>query len=81
MMTACTTVFGLLPLAIGFGRESQMQSPMAIVVVSGFFVSTCLTLLVLPALFILSDERLFKTKDAKETTRDEGRNDTSDEKA
>jgi HAE1 family hydrophobic/amphiphilic exporter-1 len=63
MMTAFTTVLGLMPLAIGFGREAQMQSPMAIVVVSGFFVSTCLTLLVLPALFIITEEKIFKRKD------------------
>ncbi|MFH1367582.1 MAG: efflux RND transporter permease subunit [Elusimicrobiota bacterium] len=58
MITVCTTVLGLLPVAVGFGKEAQMQSPMAIVVIFGFIVSTCLTLLFLPAIYVFTQERL-----------------------
>ncbi len=60
MITAFTTVLGLFPLAIGFGKEAKMQSPMAIVVIFGFLVSTCLTLLFLPTLYLYTEEKIFK---------------------
>jgi HAE1 family hydrophobic/amphiphilic exporter-1 len=60
MMTAFTTVLGLMPVAIGFGKEAQMQAPMAIVVISGFLVSTCLTLVVLPTIYLLVEDKVFK---------------------
>ncbi len=53
VMTAATTILGLLPLALGLSRETQMQAPLAIVVVSGLFVSTCLTLVILPSMYLL----------------------------
>jgi HAE1 family hydrophobic/amphiphilic exporter-1 len=49
LMTAITTILGMLPLALGIGEGADMQAPMAVVVVSGLFVSTLLTLIVLPA--------------------------------
>ncbi|MDR0676488.1 MAG: efflux RND transporter permease subunit [Elusimicrobiota bacterium] len=61
MMTAMTTVFGLLPLALGLSKEAKMQSPMAITVISGFFVSTFLTLIILP-IFYMEVDSFFKKK-------------------
>jgi len=61
LMTALTTILGMLPLAFGLGEGSDMQAPMAIVVVSGLFVSTLLTLVVLPAIFVVMEERLLHT--------------------
>jgi HAE1 family hydrophobic/amphiphilic exporter-1 len=43
----------MLPLACGIGEGAEMQAPMAIVMVFGLIVSTLLTLLVLPSLFVL----------------------------
>lgn len=51
VMTASATVLGLIPLAIGFGRGSEMQSPLARVVIGGMIVSTILTLLFIPVLY------------------------------
>ena len=51
LMTAITTVLGLLPLLLASGIGSEVQRPLAIVVVGGLFSSTVLTLLVLPALY------------------------------
>ena len=60
MMTAFTTALALTPVAIGFSKESQMQSPMAIVILSGFIVSTCLTLVVIPVFYYYVDKKIFK---------------------
>ena len=51
LMTALTTMLGLLPLLIATGTGSEVQRPLATVVIGGLFTSTILTLLVLPALY------------------------------
>ncbi len=51
MMTAATTALGLLPLLLATGIGSEVQRPLATVVVGGLITSTALTLLVLPALY------------------------------
>jgi len=51
MMTASITAFGLLPLLTASGPGSEIQKPLAIVVMGGLFTSTVLTLLVLPVLY------------------------------
>lgn len=58
VMTAGTTILGLMPLALGLGSGTQMQAPMAVVVVSGLLVATALTLLVLPAMMIVVQEQV-----------------------
>jgi cobalt-zinc-cadmium resistance protein CzcA len=50
-MTALTTMLGLLPLLVATGTGSEVQRPLATVVVGGLFTSTILTLIVLPALY------------------------------
>jgi cobalt-zinc-cadmium resistance protein CzcA len=50
-MTAVTTGFGLAPLLVATGTGSEVQRPLAAVVVGGLASSTLLTLLVLPALY------------------------------
>ncbi len=47
-MTTITTVFGLLPLFINSGTGSEVQRPLAIVVIGGLVSSTLLTLIVIP---------------------------------
>ncbi len=51
LMTAITTALGLIPLLLSHGTGSEVQRPLAIVVVGGLITSTLLTLLVLPALY------------------------------
>ena len=63
LMTAMTTILGLLPMALAFGEGSELRSPLAISVIGGLLVSTFLTLLVVPAIYLLSHEvgsQLFK---------------------
>ena len=50
LMTTACTVFGLLPLAFALGPGSELQRPLAVVVIGGLVVSTAATLLALPAL-------------------------------
>jgi len=61
LMTAATTALGLLPLLFARGTGSEIQRPLATVVIGGLVTSTILTLLVLPALY-----RLFSSRDRVE---------------
>ncbi|MFZ6747339.1 efflux RND transporter permease subunit [Undibacterium sp. Ren11W] len=51
MMTACITGFGLIPLLMATGPGSEIQRPLAIVVIGGLVTATLLTLILLPILF------------------------------
>ena len=51
LMTAVTTGLGLFPLLFATGTGSEVQRPLAVVVVGGLVTSTLLTLLVLPAIY------------------------------
>jgi len=51
LMTASITIFSLIPLLFASGPGSEIQKPLAVVVVGGLVTSTLLTLLVLPALY------------------------------
>jgi heavy metal efflux system protein len=51
LMTAVTTGLGLIPLLVSSGTGSEVQRPLATVVVGGLVTSTALTLLVIPALY------------------------------
>jgi HAE1 family hydrophobic/amphiphilic exporter-1 len=50
-MTTATTVLGLVPLAIGLGEGSEVQAPMARVVVGGLLTSTLITLYLVPVVY------------------------------
>lgn len=56
LMSALTTILGLIPMALATGKGSELRSPMAIAVMGGLTVSTFLTLFVLPAIFILEHD-------------------------
>jgi cobalt-zinc-cadmium resistance protein CzcA len=51
LMTASITIFSLIPMLFASGPGSEVQRPLAVVVVGGLLTSTILTLLVLPALY------------------------------
>ena len=51
LMTAVVALLGLLPLALSHGIGSEVQRPLAIVVIGGLVSSTLLTLIVLPVLY------------------------------
>jgi cobalt-zinc-cadmium resistance protein CzcA len=51
LMTAVTTALGLVPLLLATGPGSEVQRPLAVVVVGGLVSSTLITLVLLPALY------------------------------
>jgi cobalt-zinc-cadmium resistance protein CzcA len=51
LMTATTTALGLIPLVLSSGTGSEVQRPLATVVIGGLTTSTVLTLVVLPAIY------------------------------
>ncbi len=56
-MTTLCTLLGFMPLAIGVGDGNEVRAPMAITVIGGLLVSTLLTLVVIPAVYMLLDRR------------------------
>ncbi|GIU50448.1 efflux RND transporter permease subunit [Shewanella sp. KT0246] len=58
LMTALTSALGLIPILLSSGVGSEIQQPLAIVIIGGLFSSTALTLLVLPTMYMW----LFKAK-------------------
>lgn len=54
LMTTITTVFGLLPLALGIGEGETLRAPLAIAVAGGLATATALTVFLVPSLYILS---------------------------
>ncbi|MBN2528018.1 MAG: efflux RND transporter permease subunit [Deltaproteobacteria bacterium] len=52
LMTALTTILGLLPMVYAIGPGAEVQRPLAIVVMGGLFTATLLTLFVLPSVVV-----------------------------
>ncbi|MCK6513774.1 efflux RND transporter permease subunit [Myxococcota bacterium] len=70
-ITTATTVIGLLPLSLGFGAGAELQQPLAVTVIAGLSASTLLTLLVIPAIYLLIERlRLPAPAPASDTTED-----------
>ena len=57
LMTALVALLGLMPLAFARGIGSEVQRPLAIVVIGGLITSTLLTLVVVPTLYRFFEER------------------------
>lgn len=58
LMTVCTTLLGMLPLALGIGSGADFYQPLAISVSGGLLVSTFLTLTFVPTIFIMIENIL-----------------------
>jgi HAE1 family hydrophobic/amphiphilic exporter-1 len=52
-MTALTTIFAMVPLALGVGSGTLLAAELAVVVIGGLFSSTILTLVVIPVIYSL----------------------------
>ncbi|MGN4126464.1 efflux RND transporter permease subunit [Lysinibacillus sphaericus] len=60
LMTALTTILGLLPLAFGIGEGAELNQPMGIAVIGGLVTSTLLTLYIVPIVYSLLDKETRK---------------------
>ncbi len=69
LMTASTTVFGLLPLALGLGEGGEAQAPMARVVIGGLLSSTFITLVFVPVVYSVFERRRRDMQPAVEVTK------------
>jgi len=63
LMTALVEIFGFLPMMLSTGVGSEVQRPLAAVVIGGVMSSTLLTLIVLPVLVSLLEKRIWSEKD------------------
>ena len=68
IMTTLTTTLGLIPLAIGLGKGSEMRTPLAITVIGGLITSTFMTLVIIPVVYtFIEDIKTFSLKPKNET--------------
>ncbi|MCB1319140.1 MAG: efflux RND transporter permease subunit, partial [Leptospiraceae bacterium] len=56
LLTTLTTVFGLVPMALGLGEGGDLQAPMAIAVIGGLLVGSVLTLIAFPTLYYVMEK-------------------------
>ena len=52
LMTTLTTIIGMLPMALGVGEGTETQKPMAITIIFGMAISTIVTLVLIPVLYL-----------------------------
>ncbi len=64
LITSLTTIFGMIPIALGLGEGGEALQPLGAVVVGGLTTSTFLTLIVIPCVYSLLD-RLSQRRDEK----------------
>ncbi len=57
LMTTLTTILGLLPMAVGSQEGAEMSAPLATVVIGGLLLSTLLTLVVIPTVYLLFNNK------------------------
>jgi len=69
LMTALSTILGILPIALALGAGSTSRAPMGIAVVSGMAIGTFLTLYIIPAVY-----SFFTSRRATESLLEESRN-------
>ncbi len=65
LMTAMTTILGMLPMASGIGEGSEIWAPMGIAVIGGLLFSTFVTLVITPVVYVLMAKHGSRDKKAK----------------
>ena len=56
MMTALTTILGLVPMSLGIGEGAELIQSMGVVVIGGLSLSTVLTLIIVPVMYTIFDD-------------------------
>ncbi len=60
VMTTFSTILGMLSVALGWGAGSELRQPMAVVIIGGLITSSLLSLIVVPVLYTLLEDKNFK---------------------
>ena len=66
LMTAITTIIGLLGMAFGIGEGTEMMQPVAIVCIGGLTYATIMTLFIVPVLYDLFNKKPMRVVDDKD---------------
>ena len=66
LMTAITTILGLMTMAMGIGSGADMMQPIAIVTVGGLTYATIMTLFVIPVMYDIFARKQMKSVDKRE---------------
>ncbi|QJW47812.1 efflux RND transporter permease subunit [bacterium BFN5] len=56
LMTTMAMIFGMAPIALGFGAGAELRSSMGVVLIGGLITSTALTLIIVPLVYLLIDK-------------------------
>lgn len=56
LMTTVTTIVGMIPTALAFGDGGEMMQPLAIVIIGGLTVSTLVTLVLIPTMYLIFEK-------------------------
>ncbi|MCF4151570.1 efflux RND transporter permease subunit [Dethiosulfovibrio sp. F2B] len=62
LMTTCSTMVGMLPIALGLSEGGEIRQPMSITVIGGLFTATLLTLVVIPVIYLIVDDMTDRVK-------------------
>ena len=65
LMTAFTTILGMVPMALSNSEGSEMWQPLGIVVIGGLLVSTLVTLIIVPILYAVTSRHGDRNKEAE----------------
>ena len=65
LMTTLTTVLGLLPLSFGLGEGGEAQAPLARVVIGGLISSSLITLILIPVVYSIFEQKIRPLKSVK----------------
>ena len=71
LITALTTIFGMIPMAISTSEGSEMRAPMAVTVVGGLITTTILTLVIIPTAYSIADRISFKVNGGNDNNKSE----------
>ncbi len=65
LMTTFTTLFAMLPLALSRGEGAEMWNPLGITIIGGLSVSMLITLILVPTLYAIVEQRVRKNNHNK----------------
>lgn len=63
LMTALTTIFGLVTMALGMGEGAELLQPMAVSTIGGLIYATFLTLTIVPTVYALFNHKRMKLEE------------------